>query len=276
MYSQGSEQSDTSTHCTKSGIMKVAIRTFDFDVVIISIGHFHDFHIEQFWISFGVGNHNCHTPVHAVANSLLAEKSKAMMIFHAISGCDTVSSFLGKGKKSAWSAWTDCPAVTGAFTTLSSQPEEVDPQSMTGIQRCTTIMHSRTCTLSRVDEARKQLFTQAYLSTIENILQTKAVFLQHVKRVVYKAGYLWSQALVPAPDMPSPRAMEMDCDWLRMEAILDRSTRSIKVLLWAGALWVQEGMQTPVQMSHGRPSMHSSCRGHVATPDFNWGILKLR
>jgi len=114
--------------------MKVAIRTVDSDVVIISVGHFHDLHIEELWISFGVGNHFRHIPVHDIPNSLLAEKSKAMMMFHAISGCDTVSSFLGKGKKSAWSAWTVCPAVTGAFTTLISQPEEVDPQSMTEIE----------------------------------------------------------------------------------------------------------------------------------------------
>jgi len=83
-----------------------------------------------------------------------------MMMFHAISGCDTVCSFLGKGKKSAWSAWTACPAVTGAFTTLSSQPEEIDTQSMTELKRFTIIMYSSgTCTLSRVDQAKKQLFT---------------------------------------------------------------------------------------------------------------------
>jgi len=91
-------------HCAKRGIMKVAIRTVDADVVIISVGHFFDLHIEELWISFGVGNQFNHIPVHAIANSLQAEKSKAMMMFHAISGCDTISSFLGKGKKSAWSA----------------------------------------------------------------------------------------------------------------------------------------------------------------------------
>ena len=60
--------------------MKVAIHTIDIDVVIISVGHFHDFHIEKLWISFGVGNHNCHIPVHSIANSLLAEKSKEICV----------------------------------------------------------------------------------------------------------------------------------------------------------------------------------------------------
>jgi hypothetical protein len=146
-------------HCAKRGIMKIAIHTVDSDVVIISVGHFHDLHIEELWISFGVGNHFHHIPVRAITNSLQAKNSKAMMIFHAIGGCDSVSSFLGKEKKSVWSAWSACPAVTSAFTTLSSQPEEVDPQSMTELERFIIIMYGRTCTLSRVDEARKQLFT---------------------------------------------------------------------------------------------------------------------
>ena len=79
-----------------------------------------------------------------IANSLQAETSKAMMIFHEISRCDTVSSFLREGKKSAWSAWTACPAVTGAFMTLSLQPEEVYPQSMTDrLQTACKLRHQR-------------------------------------------------------------------------------------------------------------------------------------
>ena len=119
-----------------------------------------------------------------------------MMIFHEISRCDTVSSFLREGKKSAWSAWTACPAVTGAFMTLSLQPEEVDPQSMTELDRFLIIMYSRKCTLSRVDEARKQLFTQGS-ATSENIPLTKAAFFQHMKIAVFQAGYVWSQAIGP-------------------------------------------------------------------------------
>ena len=44
-----------------------------------------------------------------------------MMFLHAINGCDTVSSFLGYGKKSAWLAWNSYPSVTDAFLDLSLQ-----------------------------------------------------------------------------------------------------------------------------------------------------------
>ena len=32
-----------------------------------------------------------------------------MTFLHTINGCDTVSSFLGCGNKSAWLAWSSCP-----------------------------------------------------------------------------------------------------------------------------------------------------------------------
>ena len=43
-------------------------------------------------------------------------------------------------------------------------------------------MHSRKCSASGVNEARKELFTQCSL-TMENIPPTKAALLQHVRRV---------------------------------------------------------------------------------------------
>ena len=63
------EEADTRIlpHCTKRGIMKVTIRTDDSDLVIISVGHFHDLHIEELSISFGVVNHFRHIPIHVIA-----------------------------------------------------------------------------------------------------------------------------------------------------------------------------------------------------------------
>ena len=46
---------------------------------------------------------------------------KAMLLLHAINGCDTVSSFLGCGKNSAWLAWSSRPSVTDAFWSAVAQ-----------------------------------------------------------------------------------------------------------------------------------------------------------
>ena len=55
---------------------------------------------------------------------------KALMFVHAISGCDTVSSFLGRGKKSAWLAWSYFPSVTDAFLDLSLKPVDVSSETL--------------------------------------------------------------------------------------------------------------------------------------------------
>ena len=44
-----------------------------------------------------------------------AKKCLALPMFHAFTGCDTVSSFSGRGKKTAWETWNVFPEVTDAF-----------------------------------------------------------------------------------------------------------------------------------------------------------------
>ena len=68
---------------------------------------------------------------------------KALMFFHAVSGCDTVSSFIGRGKKSAWLAWSSCPSVTDAFLDLSLQPVDVSSETLYNIERFIVVMYSR-------------------------------------------------------------------------------------------------------------------------------------
>ena len=55
---------------------------------------------------------NRYIPAHAIAQSLgpsvktiTPSKAMALPAFHALTGCDTTSTFFGKGKKTAWSVW---------------------------------------------------------------------------------------------------------------------------------------------------------------------------
>ena len=57
-------------------------------------------------------------PVHDLCCTL-AEKSKGMLFFHAFTGCDVVSAFRGKGKKSARQTWDVCDDASGFFSKLS-------------------------------------------------------------------------------------------------------------------------------------------------------------
>ena len=72
------------------------------------------------------------------------------MLFNAVSGCDTVPSCLGHGKKSACLAWRSCPSVIDAFLDLSLQPVDVSSETLDGTEKFLVVVYSRTCSASRV------------------------------------------------------------------------------------------------------------------------------
>ena len=58
------------------------------------------------WISLAMGKHFQLTVLmhYAICASLGPDTSQAMPLLHSLTGCDTTSCFMGRGKKSAWEA----------------------------------------------------------------------------------------------------------------------------------------------------------------------------
>ena len=114
--------------------------------------------------------------------------------------------FVGEVKKTAWAAWMAYPAVTDAFISLLLQPGEITSESevLHNIERFVILIYSKVCTLSRVNDARKELFAVSRRS-MDNIPPTQGALIQHIKRAVYQGSYLWAQALKTLPDVPSPK-----------------------------------------------------------------------
>lgn len=125
---------------------------------------------------------------------------------HAVSGCDTISSFSGIGKKTAWKVWRSLPQLKPVFKRLSEAPHEITDEDMDQLERYVVLLYSRTSSLTKVNmvnEARKHLFAYGNRQ-IENIPPTRSALVQHVKRATYQAGLIWGQALIPNPAIPSP------------------------------------------------------------------------
>lgn len=53
-----------------------------------------------------------------------------MIFFHAFTGCDVVAAFKGKGKKTAWQIWDNCPQVSEVFKKLSQYPPTIDDEDL--------------------------------------------------------------------------------------------------------------------------------------------------
>jgi len=131
---------------------------------------------------------------HLIAEQLGPIKSAALPGFHAFTGCDTVSSFSGRGKKTVWDTWLAYPEVTRAFT-LISLPVIFIPDDVSHIfERFVVLMYRRTSSNSTVNQKHKELFTSLNRS-IDNIPPTSAALTQHVLRAAYQAGHCWGQAL---------------------------------------------------------------------------------
>ena len=71
------------------------------DVVVLAIVIFDRISPEELWIAFGTGSNFHYIPVHKVAAAIDPRVCATLHVFHAFMGCDTTSSFGGRGKKTA-------------------------------------------------------------------------------------------------------------------------------------------------------------------------------
>ena len=186
----------------QKGCRKVCVRTVDTDVVVLAIAMFDQISPEELWIAFGTGSDFHFIPVHEVAAAMDPKVCATLHVFHAFTGCDTISSFGGRGKKTAWNTWKVFPEVTAAFEDLLLMQGHIRSSTISALERFVILMYDRTSDIVEINEARKQLFTQKSRS-LENLPPTLAALEQHIKRASHQSN-CWNLALIPDPDLPSP------------------------------------------------------------------------
>jgi hypothetical protein len=131
------------------------------------------------------------------------EKSRALITFHAFTGCDQTSSFASKGKKTAWETWRIHREATEAFARLSDSPSlPVVNELMPVIERFVTLMYDRTSACTSANEARKDLFKGRTINYA--ISPTADALIKHLKRSVYQGGLIRGRSLEPMFEPPCP------------------------------------------------------------------------
>ena len=201
------EEADTrifvhARHASVNGMKKILIRTVDTDVVILAIAFAKRLKVEELWVAFGVGKQLRYVPIHKIAGSLTIQQCEGLPFFHALTGCDTVSYFSGKGKTTAFQAWKCYPEATEVFFALSLPQAMLSEQQFRVLERFVVIMYSRTSLHQDVNHARQSMFSQGTRS-IERIPSTQAALEQHVKRAEFQAGHVWGRILDPIQELPS-------------------------------------------------------------------------
>ena len=79
----------------QQGHNKVSIRTVlvdtSTDVVVLAITSAQHLNISKLWVAFGAGKSFQFLPTHEIARALGPDWCVALPMFHAFTGCDTVS-----------------------------------------------------------------------------------------------------------------------------------------------------------------------------------------
>ena len=154
---------------------------------------------------FGVGKDFALYSINAIYEEIGANTAQALPVFHAFSGCDTTSSFHGKGKRSVWEAWKSFPEVTSAFLFIAENPfKAVDitfPHFMT-LERFTVILYDKTSDCQYLNESRRELFCKKN-RRLESLPPTQDALAQHVKRTIFESS-IWALSSDPQCIIPSP------------------------------------------------------------------------
>ena len=190
---------------TLEGSKSLIIKANDTDVVVIAVSvlpSLQKLGLENMWIAFGQGASARWIPVHEVVSAVGPEKASGILYFHAFTGCDIVSAFRGKGKKSAWLTWNVCDEVSETFIKLSHCPTEVSDDDLQKLENFLVLMYDRSSAAAGVDEARLDLFARKQRS-YDSIPPTRAALKEHAKHAAYQAGIIWGQATVSNPETSS-------------------------------------------------------------------------
>ena len=171
----------------RMGQQTVVVRTVDTDVVVIAIGLYFSLEVPNLWIDFGSGKNRRWLPIHTLAHFLGPEKCAALLFWYAFTGCDTVSSFCGVGKKTAWIVWLAFPEITDTFARLSSGSSQFSEEDWLKIQRFVVLLYDRSCPCTDVNSARRYLFTKKG-RPIDNCPPTEDALRQHTYRAIYQSS----------------------------------------------------------------------------------------
>ena len=118
------------------GHRRIKIRSSDTDVVVLAISAANTIPADELWFTYGSGKNLHNLPVHSIAAALGKDKSSALPMFHALTECDIVSFFAGRGNKTAWDVWKVFPELTAVLRrSLTTSPENINEGCMAIIER---------------------------------------------------------------------------------------------------------------------------------------------
>jgi len=87
------EEADTRLilHCIHTNGETVVVSARDTDVLVLLIAHFDKMQCTQLWMKAGTSKKPKYIPIHNIHQGLPSSQVEALLSFHAITGCDSVT-----------------------------------------------------------------------------------------------------------------------------------------------------------------------------------------
>ena len=178
------------------GYGRLEVISRDTDVLLLLVYHFGE--DVECWMVSGTGRSRRCYPIHTISLTLDRHVRESILGFHALTGCDTTSSFHGIGKKSCWKTYCEAP------TLLAGVGRDGDASSVArylcGLYGCSKEHEPD------INTCRYRLFMKARKS-LEMLPPTADALELHVKRAYYQAK-LWINADIANSQVDTPLSSE--------------------------------------------------------------------
>jgi hypothetical protein len=205
----GQDEADTrmmlhAQHAQQQGHTKGYIVTVDSDVVVLAIHFFHQLNMSELWIGFGRGKTFRHIPIHEIVQQMTPIQCRGILFFHAFTGSDITSSFLGKGKRTGWNIWEcmgdNLSAIFATFASSEAQQFAITSDEMKILESFTVKLYCKTSSVESVNQARQEMFTQG-VKSLEALPPTRDALYQHARRSIF-ATMQWASSLQKERQLP--------------------------------------------------------------------------
>ena len=136
--------------------------------------------------------------------------SPCLPLFHALTGCDTVSSMLGIGKK-AWTCWMrNVESFCQMFASLNLTSSFA---SISKLQNFVMALYAKKhvpIATNDIDKCRYQLYARG--NSFDKLPSTFSALNQHSRRAIHQAE-VWRTCLTKKQNLPSP----LNWEWRQSE-----------------------------------------------------------
>lgn len=189
-------------HAAKEGYKAVLISSVDTDVFILCLA-FQKFIKAPLFQKCGSKNRTRLLDIERIVTHVGQDVCDALIGLHAFTGCDTVSTFAGKGKVTALKMIIREGVHNNTFSKLGSEwdlPEKLINQ----LERFTCCLYSPKLSATNINALRYNLFC-AKKGEIESHLLPPCLdcLKKHAERANYQAA-IWKQSLQADPGTPTP------------------------------------------------------------------------